>query len=78
MMSWFGLHKLVDVIFGITRKTALSYIMKLGQVNISLVKEFFWTCFVTWRVTGDEFQTQGSSYEVCDCTCMPPHMSKFT
>ena len=27
-------------------KTALYYIIKLGQV-----KEFFWTCFVTWRAT---------------------------
>ena len=33
-------------------KTALYYIMKLGQVRHHLIKEFFWTCFVTWGATG--------------------------
>ena len=32
MMSWFDLNKLADVIFGITQKTVLHYIIKLGQI----------------------------------------------
>ena len=42
-MAWIGLHKLSDVIFGITQT---------WSDNTSLVKGFFWTCFLTWRGAG--------------------------
>ena len=40
IMLWNGLRKLANVIFGI------------WSGNTSPIKEFFWTCFVTWRATG--------------------------
>ena len=50
MMLWIGLHKLADVISGVTQK----------PLNIPLLyvtnKGIFWACFVTWRTTGYEFQ----------------------
>ena len=49
-MSWIGLHKFVDVLFGITQKAALYYTIKIGQKIHN--KDFFWTCCVTWRATG--------------------------
>ena len=41
MMSRIGLHKFADVIFGITQKTALHYIIKLDQIVYNKKKEFF-------------------------------------
>ena len=49
-MSWIDSHKFADVIFGITQK--LLYIKSSNwSDNIQPIKEFFWTCFVTWRAT---------------------------
>ena len=51
MMPWIALHKLADVIFGITQN--LLYITSSNLPgNISLIKGFFWTCYVTWSATG--------------------------
>ena len=44
MMSWIGLHKLADLISGITQKPP--YI-----TSSNLIKKFSWTCFITWRAT---------------------------
>ena len=62
-MSWTGLHKLADVIFGITQKPLcnihVKYIIKLGQVLYITSKgivELFWTCFVIGKVTGHLLQ----------------------
>ena len=40
MMSWIGMHKFADVIFGITQKTALHYIIRLGQIIYNDQKNF--------------------------------------
>ena len=46
MMSWIGLHKVINVIFGITQK--LLYIThETWSGNISQIKDLFGTCFVT-------------------------------
>ena len=58
MMSWTSLHKLADVIFGITQKPLYNihviYVIKLCQVlyitNKGII-EFFWTYFVIGRAT---------------------------
>ena len=50
MMSWIDLYKFAD---GNNSKTALFYIIRLGQIKYTLlIKEYFWNYFVTWRVTG--------------------------
>ena len=51
MIPWIGLHKVADVTFGITQKL-LYIICQTWSGNISLIKEPFWTCLVTWRDTG--------------------------
>ena len=49
MMSWVCLHKLADAIFWKNSNTALYCIIKLEHVNTPLIREFFWTCFFTWK-----------------------------
>ena len=56
-MSWTGLHKFADAIFGITQKPP--YIISSNFFRWHITKNaFFWTCFATWRVTGHYFQAQ--------------------
>ena len=50
-MSWVGLPKVVDAIFGISQKP-LYFTYQTCSGNISLIKELFWSYFVTWRATG--------------------------
>ena len=50
-MPWIGLRNFADVIFWNKQKPL--YIQhQTWSGNTSLIKVFFWTCFVTWRVTG--------------------------
>ena len=46
MMSWIGLNKFADAIFGITQKQ-LYITHQTWSDNVWLIKEFFWTGFVT-------------------------------
>ena len=44
MMSW-----TYDVVFGITQKNCFT-LCHQNWSNVQQIKEFFWTCFETWRV----------------------------
>ena len=59
MMSRIGLHKFADVIFGITQKTALHYILKLGQTIYIMNKGIFLNLFHNlkseWSLVPDPF-----------------------
>ena len=49
MISWIDLHKFADVVFRITKNC---FILHHETWSDNTIKELFWTCFVTWWVTG--------------------------